>query len=1147
MKKFFKKIKTQLKNSGSTLVLVIVALGFVGILTGALLTAVGYAYRQKLYDYNAKSNFYYLEQAMDEIYAGLGASTMETMQEAYEETREESVKYNTKTYEYENIGNANANTLFKDKFMSKLSASSDYKLVLDASNKVDPTDGLAKTLASFISNKQGNGGTIKLLVDNLKVVYLYTDGTQSSTNVTSKSLAKIMIQNVTLTREAEYNRSNANGKFKQTISTDIEISRPDFDVSFDGSASKINNLFEFCLVADSGVEINKTPGSILSVNGNIYAANDFYNKRYNNYSANETSDYTKEVTWTSADGTTKKYSMTPVSSYVYSPSDSDPIGSTTLCNKNEYPSKTPDKNDALYDGNNIKSKYSGFYINGSDVNIFANKIIVPGTIAVMDAGSLTVYGVQGTQVTQSNVWADELILDGSTQGAIESSGSVISEIKNEKGSKADLTANLYIKDDTQLESDYSRFRLNGSYYGFGNGTEEDSRKFIPTTLINSANGKNTYQVAIDPKDATKGNKVRAHYTSSAFIVNGQHSNVNLLDTNSIYIAGRSYIELSKINNGPTSTSYIKVTKEDGTAVGNKVTSTSFTYDKDIDDYKTGESLAIKSSQLAYKPDKSPLAEYFIKANTTDKLYTVSKTETEINNALASNPNYDYKTEYFSELPEALKTMVLFTKYFNTADVTKGGKVPVIYIEDQYIKSDKTTATKYYYYLDFEYAFDYDLFDKKVFTKDLNDKSGKIKLRSADDLSASFITDYFNYVNYVVKYNELGVSAVPTDLQDYNILANKNEVDINGSTVKRLDVLASVTKYDDYFAGAIATPDNGNKTNNKIYASGAVTQSLNKDQSKLNSRDDLKKCLTSDKDVTFGIQTSTNQTIKSTVLGATEDSVSTTEVTNAADSIAFSKEYEQHYNYLKWSLQDLPTTTSTMSGSGVQTEAQFVDNLFYTKSSSNYKGPESITPLNNYFNFKNISNTDADFANAATNISPSNLKLSPVTIGGSYDHSEYKVYVSNEDVHLSCESANENGSITGIIVTKGDVYFDEYSGPNSYKTVKDFNGIIISGGKVYVNNSITSISSSDLCKTIMNQCMVKAQGVTSSDTDTKREALMAVKVLELFKDYETVGEKYRKIYDDPTLATSAESEQFKNITNIDYSDVIRYNNWMRNVD
>ena len=57
--------------------LVIVALGFVGVLTGSLLMAVAYAYRQKLYDYNAKSNFYYLEQAMDEVYAGVGSKTME--------------------------------------------------------------------------------------------------------------------------------------------------------------------------------------------------------------------------------------------------------------------------------------------------------------------------------------------------------------------------------------------------------------------------------------------------------------------------------------------------------------------------------------------------------------------------------------------------------------------------------------------------------------------------------------------------------------------------------------------------------------------------------------------------------------------------------------------------------------------------------------------------------------------------------------------------------------------------------------------------------------------------------------------------------------------------------------------------------------
>jgi hypothetical protein len=82
---------------------------------------------------------------------------------------------------------------------------------------------------------------------------------------------------------------------------------------------------------------------------------------------------------------------------------------------------------------------------------------------------------------------------------------------------------------------------------------------------------------------------------------------------------------------------------------------------------------------------------------------------------------------------------------------------------------------------------------------------------------------------------------------------------------------------------------------------------------------------------------------------------------------------------------------------------------------------------------------------------------------------------------------------------------------------------------------------------MNQCIVKAQDVTSDNASKKNEALMAVKVLELFKDYEDIGLTYREIYDDPSKAADLKSDKYKNITNIDYSDVIRYNNWMRNVD
>ena len=165
MTKIFNKIKKKLSNNGSSLVLVIVALGFIGILTGALLTAVGYAYRQKLYDYNAKSNFYILEQAMDEIYAGIGSDTMTYMQEAYDETRESVVEYDLKSHSYKNVGDDIANSMFKDTFMFKISGSDAYNI------DPDPDKGLVKKIRSFISNE-----TVEFMYDDLKVEYYYNDG-----------------------------------------------------------------------------------------------------------------------------------------------------------------------------------------------------------------------------------------------------------------------------------------------------------------------------------------------------------------------------------------------------------------------------------------------------------------------------------------------------------------------------------------------------------------------------------------------------------------------------------------------------------------------------------------------------------------------------------------------------------------------------------------------------------------------------------------------------------------------------------------------------------------------------------------------------------------------------------------------------------
>ena len=405
MKKIISKIKSSLKNSGSSLVLVIVALAFIGILTGSLLTAVGYVYRQKLYDYNARSNFHYLEQAMDEIYAGIGSKTMQNLQLAYEQTREEAIEFNLDTKSYETLEADKVNKLFKDNFMSLAADKNYYKVV-------DETDtNYENTVVYDIENMITNS-SVKLVKDDLKILFVYigADGSYIPLYVKSdtyddSALAKIVLKNVRLEREAEYKRSTASGTFKQTIQTDIEISRPDFNVNFGVNATNMSKLFEYCMIADSGVDFDRITNQVLTINGNVYAASDFYNKDYNEYPSQKinTVTFTRTV-----NGVAEEYKINPVSTYTYSATSND------LFNHG-YPKSigSLDYDAYRYDGYNDRSKYSGFYVDGGTINLLANTVIVPGSISVMNGGKLSVYGVSEDGVKNTDVWADEIVLGAS--------------------------------------------------------------------------------------------------------------------------------------------------------------------------------------------------------------------------------------------------------------------------------------------------------------------------------------------------------------------------------------------------------------------------------------------------------------------------------------------------------------------------------------------------------------------------------------------------------------------------------------------------------------------------------------------------------------------------------------------------------------
>lgn len=561
--------KKSKKNQGNSYIVVVATISFLSVLVAAILVAVALCYRLKAYDINARDNFYYLEQAMDEIYAGVGADSMNHLNAAYDETIEVIVYYDSKSKSYITMESDKANALLKDCFIKRVKEDANYANELAVKAHFD----------SFLSNpydKEDNPSGVQLSVNNVTV-----DNNKSVT-----------IHNVILKREAQYSTMNTrkNGglqdTFVQTITTDLVISKPEFNVNFNMIGSELSDLYSFSMIADMGVEINN-PQTKVNVTGNIYAAADFYNKDYNGTSTGN------EITATD-DANYKK-----VNSY-----SEDKLKE---CN-----------------GVNEKSMYSGIYIGGGDLVISAGKVIVPGSIAAMNGANLLIAGISQSNASAADIWADSIVLGG--YSLLKDASSTSDETL---GSVVSMRANCYMADDLEINAESSQFKLNGQYYGY-NYASTDNRTYSDEFIKASKNRTFVDNTLAAIKDATTL-EGQAHYNSSAIIVNGSKATLDLASVNAMYIAGQAYVELSK-----QTTTTSEVTDADGNVSDYTVTNRNGeleavsvdTYDykeaevetkdgtteyedyysvdskgkeSNIQDYRTGEAISIKSNQLAYIP------------------------------------------------------------------------------------------------------------------------------------------------------------------------------------------------------------------------------------------------------------------------------------------------------------------------------------------------------------------------------------------------------------------------------------------------------------------------------------------------------------------------------------------------------------------
>lgn len=512
------RLKRKLRHNddhGSSFVLVIVATTFMCILASAILMGAMMTYKLKFYKLNSLNNFYEVETALDEMYAGVGAATNEHLYSAYTTTAELVVVYDTKAQAYTTLDNKSANELFKKLFMTGFVADTNYKSLKNVTD----------TLQSFISNEYDavdNPDGVRLDTSNMKLIYTdvnnktttqyyKNDGgikTEKQSGYENDKVQSVTFKNVCVKRSVNLQGSTA-GTYEQSITTDIVLTEPEYNVSFDTSSVSNNTLYEYAILADMGVEVgedNDNRTTDAQVKGNIYAASDYYNKDYNDVAETKV---------------TNKYESKPSTMW----------------------------------GTKDSSAYSGIFVNGKNTSLTLNSdvVVCSGSLAAYNGAEIN---LSGRTQTLSELWADNIVIGGKDSGSLKAS------------------ADAYIFDDTELNAEKASLKFTqGSYFGYSYNAQD-------TRSLNYLRQKGYLAT---------GYKLRSHFSDSAIIVNGKNSILDLQDLNSLYIAGKSYIEFSKI-------AASSVPEDDENITVDENADYAFTT---LEDYSTGQSLDVKTNQLMF--------------------------------------------------------------------------------------------------------------------------------------------------------------------------------------------------------------------------------------------------------------------------------------------------------------------------------------------------------------------------------------------------------------------------------------------------------------------------------------------------------------------------------------------------------------------
>lgn len=506
----------KLNNKGDTLAIVLIGMFVLSILGTLILGVTATNFNMKVNDKKAESTFYYAEKAIDEVYAGIGREVMGCIQEQYTDVLQ---KYYSNNKNAKDASSTYAATEdFAEKVRNKLT-----DLYMDDDNKIDPA---------------GTAGTDKL---NGRILELDTSVTPTVSGKYIKNITSVTGNEFTLSGADNYkfaifsptsNPTTIKYMKKETTTTSyVDLASVDNyeDVdrieikNFGIRCDSTSNGYSSSIVTDFVIDIpnitidlsdSKVGGDNL---GDLakYSLIAQGHHLIHDYVIGNRVDNTKNPAISIADS-----SNIVINGNVYA--DGNVYGADTVPATSDRP--------LYYKNNNTLLNRNASVGVGKNVRLDINSKV----FACMNDFSVQ----RGAEVTMGNKDGDDAI------DALNSLQFYVNNIKTEKTENStssnntviDIKGNCIVKDDLQLDGDYNRITLAGNYFGYGyrglldvtsgHFVEDNSSAIQGYTEIDSFD--------VDNKE---------HESSSAIIINGKNTELDMSGVRKTIIMGRSYIDL----------------------------------------------------------------------------------------------------------------------------------------------------------------------------------------------------------------------------------------------------------------------------------------------------------------------------------------------------------------------------------------------------------------------------------------------------------------------------------------------------------------------------------------------------------------------------------------------------------------------------